>query len=177
MRASVLLGIAVQAIRRNAMRTLLTTLGIVIGVGAVLLTVAVGLGARQKIRQQIDGLGTNLVVVTPGASGTGGVNQGAGSFNRLTIADVRKLQREATTVAATRASSRGSGPRTSSERANAGSVKPCSRRVPTVTIRAMRTRTGRRGVSSGKVRAAARVTTPRIPAQELTAATLAASAL
>ena len=100
MRASVLLGIAVQAIRRNAMRTLLTTLGIVIGVGAVLLTVAVGLGARQKIRQQIDGLGTNLVVVTPGASGTGGVNQGAGSFNRLTIADVRKLQREATTVAA-----------------------------------------------------------------------------
>jgi putative ABC transport system permease protein len=99
-RAPVLLGAALQSIRKNSLRTLLTTLGIVIGVGAVLLTVAVGLGARQKIRQQIDGLGTNLVVITPGASGAGGVSQGAGSFNRLTVADVRKLQREATTVAA-----------------------------------------------------------------------------
>jgi hypothetical protein len=83
---------------------------------------------------------------------------------------------EATTVAATSASSRGSGPRTSSARARAGSVNPCSSRVPTVTISAMSTRTGRSGVSSGKVRAAARVTTPRIPAQEPTADILAASA-
>jgi putative ABC transport system permease protein len=99
-RAPVLLGVALQSIRKNSLRTLLTTLGIVIGVGAVLMTVAVGLGARQKIRQQIDGLGTNLVVVTPGSSGAGGVSQGAGSFNRLTVADVKKLQREATTVVA-----------------------------------------------------------------------------
>ena len=100
MRAPVLIGVALQSIRKNSLRTLLTTLGIVIGVGAVLLTVAVGLGARQKIREQIDGLGTNLIVVTPGSSGAGGVSQGAGSFNRLTLADVKKLQREATTLAA-----------------------------------------------------------------------------
>ena len=100
MRSSVLFAAAFQAIGKNALRTLLTILGVVIGVGAVLVMVAVGQGARRKIRQQVEGLGTNLLVVTPGTSGTGGVNQGAGSFNRLTMADVETLRREATTLSA-----------------------------------------------------------------------------
>ena len=72
------------------------------------------------------------------------------------------------TVASCRASSRGSGPRTSRVRASHGRVEPCSSRVPTVTTRAMTTSWARSGVSSGRVSAAARVTTPRMPAQEPT---------
>src|SRR5690606_34946680 len=80
------------------MRTLLTMLGIIIGVGAVIVMVAVGMGARSQIRAQINNLGTNMLVISPGFSNTGGVNQGAGSFNRLTLADAEKIQREAVLV-------------------------------------------------------------------------------
>jgi putative ABC transport system permease protein len=69
------------------MRTLLTMLGIIIGVGAVIVMVAIGLGAQSQIQQQIQNLGTNMLVVTPGSSSSGGVSRGAGSFNRLTLDD------------------------------------------------------------------------------------------
>ncbi len=81
------------------MRTLLTMLGIVIGVGAVIIMVAVGSGAQSQIAAQISSLGTNLIVITPGSSAAGGVSQGAGTFNRLTIADAIALKDEATTLA------------------------------------------------------------------------------
>jgi putative ABC transport system permease protein len=100
MRAILLIQIAWESIVRNKMRTVLTMLGIVIGVGAVILMVAVGYGARSRIQQQVNNLGTNLIVITPGASAMGGVSQGAGTFNRLTLADVEKLQREATLLTA-----------------------------------------------------------------------------
>ena len=93
-----LLAVAWQSILKNKMRTLLTMLGIVIGVGAVIVMVAVGQGARSRIQDQIQSLGTNLIVITPGAVNQGGVNQGAGSINRLTVEDAEKLKREATTV-------------------------------------------------------------------------------
>lgn len=96
MRLFVLLKVALQSIRKNTLRTALTMLGIIIGVAAVIVMVAVGLGAKERIHQQIQNLGTNMVVLTPGTSTQGGVSQGAGSFNRLTVADAEALQREAT---------------------------------------------------------------------------------
>ena len=94
MRQSVLVKVAVQSILKNKMRSLLTMLGIVIGVGAVIVMVAVGQGAQSRIQEQIQNLGTNMIVVTPGSSQAGGVSQGAGTFNRLTLEDAEKLKRE-----------------------------------------------------------------------------------
>ena len=100
MKVGVLLRMAWQSITRNTMRTLLTMLGIVIGVGAVIIMVAIGNGAQRQIEGQIANLGTNLIVITPGAAQTGGASQGAQSFNRLTIDDMEKIQREASLLAA-----------------------------------------------------------------------------
>jgi putative ABC transport system permease protein len=94
-----LLKLAWQSIVKNKMRTLLTMLGIVIGVGAVIVMVAVGQGAQSQIEAQISSLGTNLIVITPGSSAAGGVSQGAGTFNRLTVEDALKLKDQATTLA------------------------------------------------------------------------------
>jgi len=96
MKQSTLLKVASQSILKNKLRTLLTMLGIVIGVGAVIVMVAVGNGAQKMIESQISSLGTNLIVVMPGAGSVGGANQGAGTFNRLTVDDAQKLKREAT---------------------------------------------------------------------------------
>ena len=75
---------------------MLTMLGIIIGVGAVIVMVAVGLGARSQIRDSIAALGANMIIITPGADNSTGVSMGAGSFTRLTIEDVEKIRREAT---------------------------------------------------------------------------------
>ncbi|MFL5538077.1 MAG: ABC transporter permease, partial [Longimicrobiaceae bacterium] len=99
MKKQTLVRIAGQSIVKNKMRTLLTMLGIVIGVGAVIVMVAVGHGAQSTIEQQIGNLGTNLIMVTAGSSQQGGVSQGAQTFNRLTVDDAEKLSREATLVA------------------------------------------------------------------------------
>jgi putative ABC transport system permease protein len=87
---------ALKSIFKNKMRTALTMLGIVIGVGAVIVMVAIGNGAQSQIKKQISGLGTNLIVVTAGSVQTGGASQGAQSFNRLTVDDVDAIRREAT---------------------------------------------------------------------------------
>jgi putative ABC transport system permease protein len=99
MKKQTLVRIAGQSIVKNKMRTLLTMLGIVIGVGAVIVMVAVGHGAQSTIEQQIGKLGTNLIMVTAGSGQQGGVSQGAQTFNRLTVDDAEKLSREATLVA------------------------------------------------------------------------------
>jgi putative ABC transport system permease protein len=90
---------ALKSIFKNKMRTALTMLGIVIGVGAVIVMVAIGNGAQAQIKSQISGLGTNLIVVTAGSVNTGGASQGAQSFNRLTVDDVDAIKREATLLA------------------------------------------------------------------------------
>src|SRR5688500_7877854 len=100
MRQSVLVKVAVQSILKNKMRSLLTMLGIVIGVGAVIVMVAVGQGAQSRIEEQIQNLGTNMIVVTPGSSQQGGVSQGAGTFNRLTLEDAELLKQQSTLLAA-----------------------------------------------------------------------------
>ena len=99
MKSSVLIRVAGDSIRKNKMRTLLTMLGIVIGVGAVIIMVAVGQGAQQGIANQINALGTNLLIVTAGSSNQGGVSQGAQAFNRLTVDDAEKLRSEGTLFA------------------------------------------------------------------------------
>ncbi len=91
-----LLKTAFKSILKNRMRSLLTSLGIIIGVSAVIVMVAIGEGSQKRIEEGIQSLGTNLIVVFPGASRTGGVSRGAGSFNRFTFDDVEKLQKEAT---------------------------------------------------------------------------------
>jgi putative ABC transport system permease protein len=98
MKTSNLIKVAGQSILKNKMRALLTMLGIIIGVGAVIIMVAVGLGAREQIRDSIAALGSNMIVITPGASNTTGVNMGQGSFTRLTVEDVEKIRREATLI-------------------------------------------------------------------------------
>ena len=100
MRKSTLFKVASQSILKNKMRTLLTMLGIVIGVGAVIIMVAVGQGAQSQIESQIQGLGTNMIVVTAGSSDQGGASQGAGTFNRLTVEDAALLKSQGTTLAA-----------------------------------------------------------------------------
>ena len=69
MRKSTLIKVATQSILKNKMRTFLTMLGIVIGVAAVIVMVAVGYGAQESIQKQIGSLGTNMIMVMPGASG------------------------------------------------------------------------------------------------------------
>ncbi len=100
MRRSVLIKVATQSILKNKLRMFLTMLGIVIGVAAVIIMVAIGSGAQSTIQQQVSNLGTNMIFIMPGASGQGGVSQGAGTFNRLTLQDAEKLKRESTLLAA-----------------------------------------------------------------------------
>ena len=100
MKLMTLVRLATQAIRKNKMRATLTMLGIIIGVAAVIVMVAVGYGARSRIRAQINNLGTNMIVVTPGSSNTGGVSQGAQAFPTLQIADVDKIRSESQYVSA-----------------------------------------------------------------------------
>ena len=100
MKASILTRVAAQSILKNKMRSLLTMLGIIIGVGAVILLVAIGQGAQSRIQQRIENLGTNMLVISPGSSSQGGVSRGMGSFNRLKVDDVEKLQRESFLLAA-----------------------------------------------------------------------------
>jgi len=100
MKISILVRLALQSILKNRTRAALTMLGIIIGVAAVIVMVAVGYGARSRIREQINNLGTNMIVITPGASAAGGVSQGAQAFATLTLADAEKLRSQSQTVAA-----------------------------------------------------------------------------
>ncbi len=96
MKSKVILKVATKSILKSRLRSLLTALGIIIGVAAVVVMVAIGDGAQLKVEQQIASLGTNLIIITPGASNTGGVRGGAGTFNRFTFDDVEKITNEST---------------------------------------------------------------------------------
>jgi putative ABC transport system permease protein len=90
------LKIAVRSLSKNRMRSLLTALGIIIGVAAVIVMVAVGEGSQARIEARIRALGANVIMIYGGASRAGGVSRGAGSINRLTLDDADKLAEEAT---------------------------------------------------------------------------------
>jgi macrolide transport system ATP-binding/permease protein len=89
---------AAQALARNKMRSALTMLGVFIGVAALIAMVAVGQGANEAVRKRIESLGTNLLVVLPGAVTTGGVRAGFGSASTLTVTDADAIRREAPAV-------------------------------------------------------------------------------
>jgi macrolide transport system ATP-binding/permease protein len=96
--AAMALSAAARALTRNKTRSALTMLGIFIGVAAVIAMVAVGDGARYSVQQQIQSLGTNLLVILPGATTSSGVRIGFGSTSTLTVADAEALKKEVRTV-------------------------------------------------------------------------------
>ncbi|HEX2923271.1 MAG TPA: ABC transporter permease [Chloroflexota bacterium] len=81
------LRVALGSLTSNKMRSSLTMLGIIIGVGAVIALMSVGRGAQASVTQQIQGMGTNLLFITPGATNSGGVRSAAGSAPTLTYED------------------------------------------------------------------------------------------
>ncbi len=87
MNLEIAVAIAFRALMRNRERSLLTVLGIIIGVAAVIVTVAIGTGARTSIEATISSLGSNLVIILPGSTTTGGVNVGIGAASTLTVGD------------------------------------------------------------------------------------------
>ncbi len=103
------LRVALAALRVNKMRSALTMLGIIIGVGAVITMVAVGGGAQARVEDQIKSLGSNLIIVLSGNFTLGGARQGSGSQLTITEDDAYALQREVQGVQAAAPSLRGSG--------------------------------------------------------------------
>lgn len=94
------LRVGMQALGRNKMRAALTALGIIIGVAAVICMVAIGEGAQSRVRAQIEGAGTNVLMVMSGSSMGGGMRGGMGSQPTLTWDDLRAIQTELPSVRA-----------------------------------------------------------------------------
>jgi putative ABC transport system permease protein len=92
--------VAARALGRNKLRTALTMLGIIIGVGAVIVLVSIGQGAQSMVLDQISSMGTNMMFVMPGNVNFGGAALGAGAANTLTEEDVVAMVREIPTIAA-----------------------------------------------------------------------------
>ncbi|GAB6268792.1 MAG: ABC transporter permease [Smithella sp.] len=93
------LRIALRALWVNKMRSALTMLGIIIGVSAVIIMLAVGTGISRKISGQISSIGSNLIIVVPGSSTQGGIRMGGGSQSTLTKDDADAIARECSAVA------------------------------------------------------------------------------
>ena len=92
------LRIALRALLRNKTRSVLTALGIIIGVGAVIAMVAIGSGAKAQVEQAFASMGTNVIVVMPGSSSAGGARGGFGSQPTLSWDDLRAIQAEVPSV-------------------------------------------------------------------------------
>src|SRR5258708_6951879 len=88
------LRMAVYALRRNIMRSALTTLGIVIGVAAVIAMMEIGQGSSTAVKQTIASMGANNLLIQPGTASSGGVSFGSGSILTLTPKDAEGLLRE-----------------------------------------------------------------------------------
>lgn len=90
--------VSLRGIRANKLRSMLTMLGIIIGVSAVIVMVAIGQGAKTSVTGQIQGLGSNLLMISSGQSSSGGISGGSGSLNNLTMADVEAIRARADAV-------------------------------------------------------------------------------
>jgi putative ABC transport system permease protein len=95
-----ILKVAMRSLGRNKLRSFLTMLGIIIGVGAVIAMMAVGEGAQYNIQQQIASLGTNVLLIFPGSTNQGGIRIGLGSRTSLTPGDLEAIQTQCPSVAA-----------------------------------------------------------------------------
>jgi len=94
-----ILRIAIRALTRNKMRSLLTMLGIIIGVGAVIATVGLGQGAQQQVQNQIASMGTNLLYISSGSINKGGIRLGGGATKTLVNDDMKAILQEVPTIA------------------------------------------------------------------------------
>lgn len=92
--------LAFRMLRRNPLRAGLTMLGIIIGVGAVVAMVSLGQGASASVQSQIASLGTNVLIVIPGATTVSGVRSGLGGVSTLTVEDAREIERKVDGVSA-----------------------------------------------------------------------------
>jgi putative ABC transport system permease protein len=92
------LRIAFKALSRNKMRSSLTMLGIIIGVGAVIAMIAIGSGAKARIQEQIASMGSNLLIVLSGSATSGGFRWGSGSVPTLTVDDAKAIANELSAV-------------------------------------------------------------------------------
>lgn len=103
------LKIALRALRTNKMRSFLTMLGIIIGIAAVIAMMAVGSGASYVISQQIASIGSNIILVLPGSTTSGGLRTGSGGAQTLTSGDARAIMTECPSVAYSAGTIRTSG--------------------------------------------------------------------
>jgi putative ABC transport system permease protein len=101
--------VALRALRVNTLRSVLTMLGIIIGVGAVIAMISVGAGAQARVAEQIRSLGSNLVIILPGSFSAGGVRLGYGTRPTITSDDADAILREIPTVHAVAPAVRGGG--------------------------------------------------------------------
>jgi putative ABC transport system permease protein len=106
MRVCMAIKIAIRALGRNLMRSILTMLGVIIGVGAIIAMVAIGQGAHASIRAKIASLGANSLVILPGSTTQSGVRIGWGGRATLRPADVKAIQQECPAIAYATASVR-----------------------------------------------------------------------
>ncbi len=95
------LSVAINALRANKVRSILTMLGIIIGVGAVIAMIALGQGAKKAVEDSISALGTNLLMINPGSARQGMVRLGAGSSIRLNEDDLKAIQTKVSGIQAT----------------------------------------------------------------------------
>ncbi|HVB57544.1 MAG TPA: ABC transporter permease [Candidatus Acidoferrales bacterium] len=92
--------VALRALARNKMRTILTMLGIIIGVAAVICTVAIGQGAGQQVQRQIQDLGTNMLIIFAGSVNSGGVRMGSQATKTLTADDAEAIMQHVPSIVA-----------------------------------------------------------------------------
>jgi putative ABC transport system permease protein len=104
------LRVAIRALRRNKLRSFLTTLGIVIGVSAVIAMVAIGEGAKKRVEDSFTAMGADLLIVLPGTTTRGGAFGGFGSMPTLTWEDLRAIRREVPSVRAATVQLRATAP-------------------------------------------------------------------
>jgi putative ABC transport system permease protein len=100
---------AFEALRANVLRTALTMLGVIIGVAAVIATVSIATGAHARVTEQIQSLGSNLLLVLSGSFNAGGIRLGVGTLHTITEDDARAIRREVQHVTAVSATLRGAG--------------------------------------------------------------------
>lgn len=96
----ILVQTALLSLKRNLLRSILTTLGIIIGISAVVIMFALGEGAQREVEQKIESLGSNLLMVRPGSIKSGGASQAVGASNKLSMSDVEIIKNEIPEVAA-----------------------------------------------------------------------------
>src|SRR5205809_7551310 len=102
MRIGSTINVAFRALRRNKLRSALTALGIIIGVGAVIAMVGIGSGARAQVEAQIASLGENVILVFSGSTTSSGIRTGWGSAGTFKIEDAEAIRRELPGVNAVR---------------------------------------------------------------------------